>query len=81
MTMDWEGWVRGLRERLVKGSGEDPRRALQRKYEAFKRLVAANHAALDLMADLQAKASGEYLFDMAYVRQAVGRLMEEGRTS
>jgi pyruvate,water dikinase len=81
MSMNWEGWIRGLRERLAKGTGEDPRQALQRKVEAFKRLVAANHAALDLMADLQLKASGEYLFDMAYVRLAVGRLLEEGRAS
>ena len=81
MTMDWEGWVRGLKKRLVQGAREDPRRALQRKYEAFNRLVAANNAALDLMADLQAKASGEYLFDMAYVRQATGKLIEEGRAS
>lgn len=67
--------VRGfLKARFGRLSEEEARRRLALKYAAFKRLVDANTAALELMADMQAKATGEYLFDRAYVDDAFARL-------
>ncbi len=57
-------------------SEENARERLALKYAAFKRLVDANSAALEVMADMQAKASGDYLFDRAYVDQSFDRLAE-----
>lgn len=67
--------VRGfLRTRFGRLSEEEARGRLALKYAAFKRLVDANTAALEVMADMQAKATGEYLFDRAYVDEAFARL-------
>lgn len=72
-------WLRGGRDRLKSRLGlwseEQAGSRLQAKYAAFKRLVDANTAALALMADMQSKASGDYLFDRAYVDDSVERLL------
>ncbi len=51
-----------------------PSVALLERYREYKRLLAANGAILAILADLQTKQSEGYLFDMAYVRNAVSRL-------
>jgi pyruvate,water dikinase len=63
-----------LRDRFGRLSEEEARRRLALKYAAFKRLVDANTAALEVMADMQAKATGEFLFDRAYVDESFARL-------
>ncbi len=69
--------VRGfLKTRFGRLSEEEARSRLALKYAAFKRLVDANTAALEVMADMQAKATGEYLFDRAYVDESFARLSE-----
>jgi len=40
---------------------------LTERYNAFCDLLRANNNALEIMADLEEKASGEYLFDRAYI--------------
>ena len=67
--------VRGFfKTRFGRLSEDEARGRLALKYAAFKRLVDANTAALEVMADMQAKATGEYLFDRAYVDEAFARL-------
>jgi len=41
---------------------------LTRKYHAFQKLLAANNQVLELMADMEEKSSGEYLFDTHYIK-------------
>ncbi len=54
-----------------------PPAALLERYREYKRLLAANGAILAILADLQTKQAEGYLFDMAYVRNAVHRLNRE----
>lgn len=41
------------------------------KYQAFRELLATNNQVLELMADMEEKLSGEYLFDMHYIKTNV----------
>jgi pyruvate,water dikinase len=41
---------------------------LQEKYSHFQNLLATNNYVLNIMADLEEKFGGEYLFDMHYVK-------------
>lgn len=41
--------------------------AFKEKYHAFQRLLARNNQVLELMADMEEKMSGEYLFDRHYI--------------
>lgn len=52
--------------------------ALQAKYELFRRLAEANTEALEIISDLQAKASGDYIFDRVYLESAARKAMELG---
>jgi len=51
--------------------------ALQNRYRHFQRLLQANNQVLALMADMEEKLSGEYLFDFEYIRSTVHQLLEE----
>ena len=57
-----------------------PPSELLSRYRQYKRLLAANTAILNILADLQLKRDEGYLFDMAYVRGAVNRLGQEVTT-
>lgn len=50
---------------------------LAAKYAHFQRLLAANNQALALMTDMEEKLSGDYLFDLQYIRATVHQLKEE----
>jgi pyruvate,water dikinase len=50
---------------------------LAQKYAHFQRLLAANNQALALMADMEEKLSGDYLFDLQYIRATVSQLGQE----
>ncbi len=72
--MGMERFLGYLKTKLGGLSEEEARARLLAKYGAFRRLVDANTEALEVMADMQAKATGEYLFDRAYVDGAFARL-------
>ncbi len=63
------------RRRRAAGAGSAP--TLLERYHQYKRLLAANAAILAILADLQSKQAEDYVFDMAYVRNAVTRLNRE----
>jgi len=50
--------------------------AFRVRYEAFQRLLHDNNAALELMADLEEKSSGDFLFDMNYIEKTVSLSIE-----
>ncbi len=65
-------------QRLTGGTGTTPApSALEERYAHFQRLLHANNQVLTLMADMEEKLSGEYLFDFEYIRAAVHQLLEE----
>lgn len=41
---------------------------IKEKYQAFQNLLTANNQVLELMADMEEKFSGEYLFDISYIK-------------
>ena len=55
----------------------EPPTELVEQYHRYKRLLAANNAILAVLADLQDKMHKEFLFDMNYVRSAVGQVETE----
>lgn len=68
-----KAWL--TRRRQAAGAGPAP--SLLERYQHYKRLLAANGAILAILADLQTKQAEDYVFDMAYVRNAVSRLNRE----
>lgn len=66
-------------QRLKGESAPCPSATLAERYAHFQKLLKANNAALALMADMSEKLSGDFLFDMAYIKEATTRLLEETR--
>ena len=58
----------------------EPPPELVERYHHYKRLLSSNNAILTILADLQDKMSKEFLFDMNYVRSAVGKVGAEAET-
>ena len=50
------------------------REAFRTKYAAFHRLLAKNNDVLELMADMEEKRSGEFLFDRQYIEKMTGSI-------
>ncbi len=46
---------------------EDQQARLQERFAHFRRLLAGNNQALEIMADMEEKLSGDYLFDTGYL--------------
>lgn len=52
----------------AKMDDDSVRSVIKEKYQAFQNLLAANNQVLELMADMEEKSSGEYLFDISYIK-------------
>lgn len=68
---------------LKKGRGSAPcgkEESAERTFRHFTLLLKANHEALELMADLEEKASSRLPFDPQYLPRTVGLLAEEVKT-
>ncbi|MEK7197359.1 MAG: PEP/pyruvate-binding domain-containing protein [Nitrospirota bacterium] len=64
--------MRNLLKIFKKSSKKDPksskfREAIKKKYDTFQNLLTKNNNVLELMADMEEKLSGEYLFDRHYL--------------
>ncbi|MBF0537372.1 MAG: hypothetical protein HQL03_03860 [Nitrospirae bacterium] len=57
-------------------SGELEKDIMARKYESFKGLLDCNNNILGVMADMEEKLSGEYLFDKQYIVHSLITLTE-----
>jgi len=64
-------------QRLTKAAPRQTQAELAAKYSHFQTLLAANNQALSLMADMEEKLSGDYLFDLQYIRATVTQLRQE----
>src|SRR6266511_398159 len=51
--------------------------ALQARFARFLSLLENNHRVLKIVSDMEEKAQGEYLFDLAYIRSSLD-LIESG---
>jgi pyruvate,water dikinase len=54
----------------------DPQAQLRQKFGRFRHLLENNHQALAVMADLEEKSSGDYLFDLGYLETQILILVE-----
>ncbi len=63
-------------QRLTKVPPGKTQADLAAKYAHFQALLAANNQALSLMADMEEKLSGDYLFDLQYIRATVAELCQ-----
>lgn len=68
-------------KRLFSGPADaaTARERFLQKYGAYRNLVAANNRALERLADMQAKATGEFLFDAKYLEDSRRKILEDGR--
>jgi pyruvate,water dikinase len=69
-------WHRLVKKELKTG----PQAELAAKYGHFQRLLLANNMVLALMTDMEEKLSGDFLFDLQYIRAGVDQLDEETAT-
>jgi pyruvate,water dikinase len=69
--------MRSLRNIFRKDNDDEGGAAgsLRLRFSSFQALLADNNAVLELMADLEEKRSGEFLFDRAYLGQAIDRIV------
>lgn len=51
--------------------------AFRIRYEAFQGLLHDNNAVLELMADMEEKSSGDFLFDMNYIEKTVSLSLDK----
>ncbi len=77
--MKLDALIHRLTTRFRAASAEEATARLHAKHHALRALTAANNAALDIFADLQRMATGEFLFDASYVRDASSRALAFGR--
>jgi len=56
---------------------EAPQVRLQAKFTSFRQLLDSNNQVLGLMADMEEKLSGDFLFDSAYLQTQVGALGDQ----
>jgi len=64
-------------QRLTRATPGKSQAELAAKYTHFQALLSANNQVLTLMADMEEKLSGDYLFDLQYIRAAVSQLQQE----
>ncbi|MBF0519856.1 MAG: hypothetical protein HQK92_09045 [Nitrospirae bacterium] len=69
---------KGRDELSLNGQKTDGRNetVFSQKYKSFKSLLACNNRALELMADMSEKLSGEFLFDRRYIETSVNNITE-----
>jgi pyruvate,water dikinase len=63
--------------RFLKEPEEDEQVRLQEKFAHFRRLLDDNNQALETMADMEEKLSGDYVFDSSYLYSQVHKLSEQ----
>ena len=76
----WGAMVTTLKrawQRLTRATPGKTQAELAEKYTHFQALLSANNQVLTLMADMEEKLSGDYLFDLQYIRAAVSQLHQE----
>ncbi len=66
--------IRDLRRRLFGGTAGRQRRDFKVLFERFREVLELHNTAADRIADIGEKLSGEYIFDIVYIRQAYEEL-------
>ncbi len=64
------------KDTAVRAQEQNRRELLQKRYQSFRELLSSNNNILELMADMEEKLSGEFLFDRHYINQRVSVIAE-----
>ncbi len=72
-------FLRGLFKKTARWASEQEgiKDSIKANFSVFEKLLQTNNRALELMADLEEKLSGEYLFDRQYITRIVGEISGE----
>lgn len=65
------------RKKEMNQEEETHKQLFQDKYAGFQKLLSANNRVLELMADMEEKMSGEFLFDRSFIEKNVRALSAE----
>lgn len=65
-----------FKKKKVSPVSDEAREIFRRQYAAFQKLLAANNSVLEVMADMEEKLSGEFLFDMPYINRNIASMSE-----
>jgi pyruvate,water dikinase len=77
LKLNHMNYLRKKWQRLTgSGTTDQAKIALEERYAHFQRLLQANNQVLALMADMDEKLSGDYLFDFEYIRATVEKLVQ-----
>jgi len=71
-------FLQGILQKIKGGLGASQHTevSVKAKFEQFKKVLRSNQAALEIIADMGEKLSGDYLFDKHYVEQAFEELSQ-----
>lgn len=80
--MIWHTVLHRLKKQTSRGDAPPDKavvKAFRRRYARFRKLLDANAALAELMADMETKLSGKTLYGMLYIRQTAARAVEKAR--
>src|SRR4030066_2028605 len=72
----WSKFMGNIKDTADRKQQETKREPLKKRYQSFQELLSSNNNVLELMADMEEKLSGEYLFDRHYINQKISGIAE-----
>src|SRR4030043_855793 len=72
----WKKFLKISKNPVSQEIRELERNRLQKKFQSFQELLASNNNVLEMMADMEEKVSGEFLFDRHYINQKISGIAE-----
>src|SRR4030067_1785102 len=72
----WKKFLKISKNPVSQEIRELERNRLQKKFQSFQGLLSSNNNVLEMMADMEEKVSGEFLFDRHYITQKISGIAE-----
>jgi len=72
----WKQFLKFSKKPVSQEIRELRRTQLQKKFQSFQELLSSNNNVLEMMADMEEKLSGEFLFDRHYINQTISGIAE-----
>src|SRR4030065_3172 len=72
----WKQFLKISKKPVSQEIRELRRTQLQKKFQSIQELIASNNNVLEMMADMEEKLSGEFLFDRHYINQKISGIAE-----
>src|SRR3989304_3124137 len=72
----WSKFMGKKKDTADRKQQETKKEPLKKRYQSFQELLSSNNNVLELMADMEEKLSGEFLFDRHYINQKIMEIAE-----